>query len=77
MANKRNFSRRHYEAIAKAINVLWTDSLSGNMLVATEDEASYRDGLTDVMTELSRTFFADNNRFSIDRFMAACKKKEN
>jgi len=73
--NKKNFQRRHYVAVAEAINTLWSEARDGEMMVATKNEESYRDALTDTISELSKTFFYDNPNFDQTRFTEACRKR--
>jgi len=61
------FSKRHYEAIAEAIQ-------EAKRQAVTENEQL---GVATVMHELANTFARDNGQFNKGRFVAACEPGAN
>ena len=68
------FTRRHYEAIAKAFQQVYVeapDSYKG-----WGDAGSMYEGIATVQGALSLMFEADNANFDIKRFIEACEPSE-
>jgi hypothetical protein len=70
LSSRNKFAKRHYEAIALAIQEARFHSLA-------KDEFTATDAINAVIAELSRTFAADNGMFKRDRFVSACEPGAN
>lgn len=65
------FSKRHYEAIAQAVQEARFHSL------AKEGAFTAQDAIDAVIKELACTFAWDNGQFKRDRFIRACQPGAN
>ena len=70
LSSRNKFAKRHYEAIALAIQDARFHSLA-------KDEFTATDAINAVIAELGRTFAADNGMFKRDRFERACEPGAN
>jgi hypothetical protein len=63
LSSRNKFAKRHYEAIALAMQEACR--------MANNGEACEKQGVAAAIEELSRVFARDNGRFSKDRFIRA------
>jgi hypothetical protein len=70
LSPRTKFAKRHYEAIALAIQEARFHSLA-------KDEFTATDAINAVIAELSRVFASDNGQFKRERFIAACQPGAN